>query len=1006
MTGGLAALSCGNVVRGFRMLKTFNIDEFCLFVIQMHHEKSGANLIHLLRDDPNRTFGTTPCDDSGLPHVLEHTVLCGSQKYPVRDPFFKMLRRSQATFMNAYTASDWTMYPFSTMNETDYQNLLSVYVDAAFFPNLSKMDFMQEGWRLEPERLCDSSSKLLLKGVVYNEMKGVFSNSLNLLAQTVENNLLPVSYGHVSGGHPDAIPSLSLEALKKFHSTFYHPSNATFYTYGNIELEECLEALDIECLSKFTAQPASPQVPLEPRWTEPRRIKLTCQPDPTLADPSRSNVVSVSFALMDICDIYTNFALSIALCLLIEGDSAPLYRGLIESGLGLDWTPPIHGMDRGTRTTCFHVGLQGVQSGTDIERVEAAVMEILAQTVKTGFPKERVEAVLHRQEIALREDSARFGLQVILGLAGIVNHGGDVQTGLSVQQMVDRFKSELAADPEMLQKLISCYLLQNPHRLCVIMLPDAEFEAKQKVEEAQRLEKAVGGMSTEKKEEALKEARELAERQKNQTKEDVSCLPCLSLLDIPPKCRPEPFTEMPIGETSVNLNQAPTNGIVYLHALANISDLPQDLLIYLPIFTSLFSQLGADGLTYQEMDLLQELHTGSLCASPHAIAGLSVPEAETKPCARHVHISAYCLVDRVPRMLELLYKRLSANDWCDRARISTLLAADAASQWSANALSHSAHCFAMRRASANLCSLGRISEVWSGVEQAAFMRLLAARQLTCSDAAERDRAFDDFVAKMRAIADHLLLRQARLRFSLHGEEENLAPACKQLEAFLSALPLKVVEEGEVKLTPDPPALKSKNVFVALPYSVYYTSLALPAPYYASPEFPVYRVLSKLLNSAFLHTAIRERGGAYGGGCCVSPGQFAFYSYRDPSARATLRIFEESLDFAISNEFKEQEIVEAKLSVFQELDSPVSAGSRGLHVFLTGIDDEERQTQRERLFTVDEVAVKQAAQSLHDQLACAERVGRAVLGPRSAEMEENKRGEQKQEWSVVDLSQLD
>ncbi|EUB58568.1 Presequence protease [Echinococcus granulosus] len=1010
MSGRLAALSSGNVIRSFRMLKTFNIDEFCLLVVQMHHEKSGANLIHLLRDDPNRAFGvqfrTTPFDDSGMPHILEHTALCGSQKYPVRDPFFKMLRRSQATFMNAYTASDWTMYPFSTMNEIDYQNLRSVYIDAAFFPILSKMDFMQEGWRLEPEKLDDSSSKLLLKGVVYNEMKGVFSNSLNLLAQTVENNLLPVSYGHVSGGHPDAIPSLSLEALKKFHSTFYHPSNATFYTYGNVDLDECLEALDTECLSKFNVQSASPQVPLEPRWTEPRRIKLTCQPDPTLADPSRSGVVSVSFALTDICDIYTNFALSIALCLLIDGDSAPLYQGLIESGLGLDWTPPVHGMDRSIRTTCFHVGLQGVQPGTDAERVEAAVMEILAKTVKTGFPKERVEAVLHRQEIALREDNARFGLQVILGLAGVVNHGGDVQTALSAQQMVDRFKSDLAADPEMLQKLIDHYLVQNPHRLCVTMLPDAEFEAKQKVKETQRLEKAISGMSAEKREELLKDVRELAEKQKNQTEEDVSCLPCLSLLDIPPKCRPEPFTEMQIGETSVNLNQAPTNGLVYLHTLANVSDLPQDLLIYLPIFTSLFSQLGADGLTYQEMDLLQELYTGSFCAVPHAVASLSAPEAETKPCTRHVHISTYCLADRVPRMLELLYKRLSANNWYDRARISTLLAADAASQWSANALSHSAHHFAMRRASANLCSLGRMSELWGGVEQAAFMRHLTARLITRSDAVERDRAFNDFIAKMRAIADHLLLRQARFRFSLHGEEDNLAPACKQLEAFLTALPLKVIEKEEVKLTPDPPALKSNNAFITLPYSVHYASLALPAPYYTSPEFPVYRVLSKLLNSAFLHTAIREQGGAYGGGSCVGPGQFAFYSYRDPSAGATLRLFEESLDFALSNEFKEQEIVEAKLSVFQEFDSPVSAGSRGLHVFLTGIDDEERQNQRERLFTVDAVALKQAAQRLHDHLVCAERVGRAVLGPRDAKMEEDKKMGQKQEWDAVDLSQTD
>ncbi|KAM7542840.1 hypothetical protein Aperf_G00000018968 [Anoplocephala perfoliata] len=980
-----------------------------MFVVQMHHEKSGANLIHLLRDDPNRAFcvqfRTTPSDDTGVSHILEHTTLCGSQKYPVRDPFFQMLRRSQATFMNAYTASDWTAYPFSTMNETDYKNLLSVYVDAAFFPKLSKLDFMQEGWRLEPEILEDPSSKFLLKGVVYNEMKGIFSNSLNHLGQVVENSLLPMSYGHVSGGHPDSIPNLTWEALKKFHSTFYHPSNANFYTYGNFELDECLEYLDSECLSKFEAQSPSPTVSLEPRWAEPRRMQITCQPDPTLADPSRNCAVSVSFALTDICDIDTNFALAIATCLLTDFDSAPLYQGLIETGLGLDWACPVHGMDRDRRTTCFHVGLQGVKPVVGTERVESTVMEILEKTVKTGFPKDRIEAVLHQQEIALRHDNARFGLSAILGIAGIANHGGDIQTALSVQRLVETFKSQLAADPEMLQKLIDQYLVRNPHRLCVIMRPDEAFESKQKEKEAQRLEKAIRDLTPEKKEEIIREARELAEKQKNQAKEeDVSCLPCLRLIDIPPSCRPEPFTETQVCGASVQLNEAPTNGLVYLHALVNISDLPQDLLTYMPAFASLFSQLGADGLTYQEMNVQQVLNTGAFSACSHAVISLTTPDSE--PCARHVHISTYCLADKVPKMLELVAKRLRGNDWCDKKRIATLLAADVAGQWSANALSDNAHQLATRRASANICSFGRISELWGGVEQARFMRLLATRLLTNSDASDCNRAFEDFITKMRQIADHLLLSPTRLRFSLHAEHQNLAPTCQHLETFLKTLPLKETDASlkdveVVKMTPDPSALESNSVHVALPYSVNYTGLALPAPYYTTLEFPAYRVLSKVLNSLFLHTAIREQGGAYGGGSSVSPGRFAFYSYRDPSAGSTLKIFEKSLDFALSTEFKEQDIVEAKLSVFQEMDSPVSAGSRGLNAFLTGIGDEERQDQRERLFAVDGQALKQAAQQLREELTHQERVGRAVLGPKDAKIEDDC---QTSKWSLIDLSQ--
>uniref|UniRef100_A0A5K3FZR3 Presequence protease, mitochondrial n=1 Tax=Mesocestoides corti TaxID=53468 RepID=A0A5K3FZR3_MESCO len=418
-------------------------------------------------------------------------------------------------------------------------------------------------------------------------MKGVFSNSLNLLHQAVENNLLPMSYGHVSGGHPDAIPSLSWEALKKFHSDFYHPSNANIYTYGNVDLDDCLQYLDSECLGKFTAQDPSPQVVLEPKWTEPRVVRLTCQPDPTLADPSRTGVVSLSFALTDIREIYTNFALSIALMLLTDGDSAPLYRGLIESGLGLDWTCPVHGMDRNLRTICFHVGLQGVRP-EDVEKIDRTIMDILANTVKTGFPQERVDAVLHQHEIAIREDCARFGLQLILALSSVVNHGGDVLTCLAMKQLISRFKEDLAADPAFLQNLISRYLVANPHRLTVIMLPDDKFAAVQTAKEAERVAKAVGQMTEEGRAEVVRLCRELAAKQKQE--EDLSCLPCLSLVDIPPKCRPEPFTETQMGESPLQLNQAPTNGLTYFHALANISDLPQELLIYVPIFTCLFSK--------------------------------------------------------------------------------------------------------------------------------------------------------------------------------------------------------------------------------------------------------------------------------------------------------------------------------------------------------------------------------------------------------------------------------
>ncbi|BHF68454.1 hypothetical protein SprV_0301148800 [Sparganum proliferum] len=970
----------------------------------MRHEKSGANYWHLLRDDPNKTFGvqfrTTPKNSSGVSHILEHTALCGSAKYPVRDPFFKMLRRSQATFMNAMTASDWTMYPFSTMNDVDFHNLLAVYADAAFFPKLERLDFMQEGWRLEPEDLDKPQSGLVLKGVVYNEMKGVFSNSLNLFGQAVENNLMPVTYGNVSGGHPDQIPSLTWESLRQFHQDYYHPSNASIFTYGNVQLEDSLAYLDSECLGKFAAKDPPPSVPVEPRWNAPRTIRLTCQDDHTAPDPTRTCFASVSFALCDILDVYTNFALSIVCTLLMDGDNAPLYRGLIESGLGLDWAGTVAGMEKNSRTTSFHIGLQGVRK-EDLDKVSTSCLDILSSVVKSGFPPERVEAVLHQYEIAVRQDSAQFGLNLILGLAPIVNHGGDIESCLSILKLIERFKSDLAAEPGFLQRLVREYMVENPHRLISIMQPDAKWESAQRKRDQERLEQLTAKMTPSDRDEVTTLATELAAKQKKE--EDLSCLPCLNLIDIPPKCRPEPYTEALVLDRPMQLNEAPTNGLVYVHALADLRDLPGDLLLYVPIFADLFTRLGADGLSYLEMDHLQHLNTGAVCSSAHISAGLN--EHLKDPCAMSVHISSFCLKERVPKMFDLLSRRFRATDWLDNARILTLVNMITAGDWSANSVSCDAHRFAMRRAASNLSSLGRVRELWSGLEQASLMRRLATRLGEES----HSRAFDDFLDKMTRIGQHVLQKD-KLKFSLHAEASSLAPAVESLQAFISGLPPSVDSPPSPptdSTSPDPvgslPVL-AQNAYFALPYTVHYTSLALPAPLFVSADFPAYQVLAQLLNSKFLHRRVREQGGAYGGGATVNPGEFAFYSYRDPNAQTTLDVFEESLDFALTTTFAEQDVVEAKLSVFQQLDCPVSAGSRGLRAFLTGITDEVRQEHRERLFPLTGEAIHSVAEQLKARLSAGkdavDSAGRAVLGPKESP---DWKPSSPKDWSVVDLS---
>ncbi|KAH8865520.1 Presequence protease, mitochondrial [Schistosoma japonicum] len=609
MIWNLEHLVPNRLLHGFKLRRSFEVAELRLLAAELEHQKSGAKFLHLARDDPNKTFSvqlrTIPVDDSGVSHILEHVVLCGSRKYPCHNPFMKMTHRSQATFMNALTATDWTMYPFSTMNNTDFQNLLKVYLDAVFRPKLEELDFMQEGWRLEPEDIENMSSNLVLKGVVFNEMKGVFSNSLSRFAQTVQNKLLPQTYGFVSAGYPESISAVTYEDLKQFHTKYYHPSNACFYTYGNVDLEQCLEYIDSEYLQHYNFLDWKSLVPLESTWNEPRSVELACEPDPMNPHPDRECCVSLSFRLDE-----------------------------------------------------------------------------------DGFSKEHVEAALHQYELAVRHESARFGLDLILSLSNAVNHGVDLNEFLQIKANVVRFRQEWKQNPTMLQTIVQQLFLNNKHRLITVMRPDADWKSLEAKKDKENLSRLIKNVTPLKREELIIKTHHLLEKQNKE--EDVSCLPCLDIFDIPLECRPEPFTLTQASNCSVQLNEAATNGLVYFHALADLKDLPLELLPYVPLFCSLYTRLGADGLSYSEMNQAMELHTGGLFASPFVTPVIpSHSKFDFLSASRQIHLSGYCLESKIPNFFELWSKIFRSPEWSDHKRLSTLIQMSAAGEWSANAISNS-----------------------------------------------------------------------------------------------------------------------------------------------------------------------------------------------------------------------------------------------------------------------------------------------------------------------------
>ncbi|XP_060592348.1 presequence protease, mitochondrial-like, partial [Ruditapes philippinarum] len=480
------ALQPGTKLHGYTVKKVENVPELFLTTVALNHDLTGAEHLHVARDDTNNVFSvafrTTPMDSTGVPHILEHTVLCGSKKFPVRDPFFKMLNRSLATFMNALTASDWTMYPFSSQNRQDYNNLLSIYLDAVFYPQLRELDFNQEGWRLEHENIQDKDSPINFKGVVYNEMKGVFSSQQNIFAETVQNKLLPShTYGVISGGDPDYIPDLTWDHLKNFHKTHYHPSNSRFFTYGNFPLEDHLQYINNNYLSHFKKIETDTSVPLEPRWSSPREETITCQPDTMAPDPNKQTTVAVNFLLSDITDVEEGTTLNIISNLLTDGETSPFYQALLEANIGSDYAPVV-GYNGYTKESSFSVGLQGIHKD-DVEKVKQIISDTIDKVIQEGFEQSRIDALLHRIELSTKHQTSNFGLGIVMSVTSMWNHDGDVSEMLRVNNQMKLFKEKLRNDPQYIQNKVKQYFKDNSHRLTVVMSPDEEYDEKRKTKE-------------------------------------------------------------------------------------------------------------------------------------------------------------------------------------------------------------------------------------------------------------------------------------------------------------------------------------------------------------------------------------------------------------------------------------------------------------------------------------------------------------------------------------------
>ncbi|MBW2366991.1 MAG: insulinase family protein [Deltaproteobacteria bacterium] len=917
-------IETGDVISGFHVDRIIDYPEIHAWLYELNHERSGARHIHISRDDDENTFSialkTVPRDNTGVAHILEHLALCGSQKYPVRDPFFSMLKRSLSTFMNAFTASDWTMYPFSTQNRKDFYNLMDVYLDAVFFPKLDRLSFKQEGHRLsfvDPEDSAETgkagSGELIYSGVVYNEMKGAMSSPDQVCRRSLLNALFPdTTYRFNSGGDPVFIPELTHEQLMEFHRRHYHPSNAFFYTYGNLPLKDHLPVICDKVLAGVQAMDPDTHIPAQPRWHEPRQTTYY-YPIGKQENPEKKSQACVAWLTADIKDSFEVLVLTLLEAILLGNAASPLRKALIDSGLGSALSDAT-GFDPDNRDTVFAAGLKDI-APESAEKIETIIFDVLNELVQDGVDRELVLSAIHQIEFHRKEVTNTpypYGLKLLLSFCGIWAHGGDPVRGLQFDADVTQIKKAVEIGG-FFENKIQQYFINNPHRVLFKLEPDPKMAGR----EESRIRKTLAQLQSQ-----LGQAEIDAIHADNRTlvalqegKEDIHCLPTLTRTDILPTVRNTPVADF-FGSNADYCYDTHTSGITYFSSAMGIGKLDIELLPLVPFFCYAVTKVGTARHDYLEIARKIEAGTGGLGLGAHArtkvdAGGSSFP---------FVLMEGKCLDRNQSKLFELLEEFACAYDFSNLDRLGQVLREYRAGFESI--IVQNGHRLAMSLAGRRFLNQSALSEMWHGVSQLRYIKALMSAD---------GNDYLEILSKNLAKIGPALFKQGNMKTAIIGESDVLKQGAELLNSLLGGLSASgedtIDEVGNF-------ASPSIGLTEGVPREGWQTSTAVSfvAQTFQSVRMdhgdaPVLAIIAKMLRSLFLHREIREKGGAYGGFAVHSPedGLFSLASYRDPHIVSTLKVFQDAFAFIRNGDFSNQDIDEAVLQVCSDIDKPDTPG---------------------------------------------------------------------------------
>lgn len=897
------------------------------------HRRNGAQVLSIENDDENKVFGITfrtpPADGTGAPHILEHAVLCGSRKYPVKEPFVELLKGSLKTFLNAMTYPDKTCYPVASQNLRDLRNLTDVYLDAVFYPLITPQTLQQEGWHYEVD---GPEGSLRIVGVVYNEMKGSYSSPDRLLAQYSQESLFPVvPYGLDSGGHPSQIPHLTYEAFRLFHRRYYHPSNGRVFFYGDDRTQERLCLLD-EYLKDFDPLDPASEIPLQPRFSEPVRLVRAYDPGQA-ATSSRTAMVTVNWLLPETLDPNLYFAATVLAHILIGTPASPLRKALIDSGLGEDLAGV--GLENELRQMYLSTGLKGT-SEQDATKIEELILETLESLSREGISPKTVEASLNTVEFRLRENNTGSyprGLALMLRALSTWLYDGDPLAPLRFEAPFSAMKKR-AAEGGYFEAFIREWFLENPHRTTLTLRPEPGLFAREEAAEKERLSRIRAGFDADRLRQIQEEARRLREMQEApDPPEALASIPTLKLSDLPRENRKTPCETEDLAGSTVLFHEIFTSGIVYLDLGMDLHVLDADLLPYIPLFGRALLEMGTDKEDF--VSLLQRIGrtTGGIHPTTFVTPICGKPQA-----AARLFLRGKAMADRAGDLLEILRDLLLSVRLDDQERFRQMVLEEKAGL-EANVVP-AGHGFVGVRLGARFHEAGWVAEQTGGISYLFFLRRLAE---------DVDRDWPKVLEALDRIRRTLVAREGLL-CNVTADLADWKRFRPGLQALLEDLPSRPAPpsrwEAKAKDISEGLAVPSQVNFVGKAANLY----SLGYLYHGSAL-----AITRYLRTTWLWEKIRVQGGAYGGFCSFErrSGVFSFLSYRDPNLLATLRIFDDAGRFLTENEPGEQNLVRSIIGAIGELDAhelPDAKGFSSMARYLAGDSDEERQRMREELLS--------------------------------------------------------